>query len=414
MRDSRRPRHPAALEDFDDPSATLEMPMAPLSDRTRLIATATRRGGGRRPVNPPIERASTLLSDSVGDMRDGSLGPLYGIEGTASQAALRRAIADLEGATDCWLAPSGLMAVTLPLLALTRPGDEILTTDAVYGPVRRFLNRHQAARGISTRFHPAEASAAEIVAAIGERTRLILIESPSSLTFEMIDVPALAAEARARGIVTVMDNTWAAGLGFKPLAHAVDVSVQALTKYVGGHSDLMLGAVSAVRPEVCRALAEAVEDIGVCVSPDDAWLALRGLRTLPLRYAEQAGSALEIAGWLAARPEVSRVLYPALPGDPNHAIWSRDHFGAASLFGVVMNGGDAAAAHALLDRLTLFGLGYSWGGFESLITYETPQMAWRTSPPRLEGPLLRLHIGLEDPAELIADLDAALDGWRSA
>jgi hypothetical protein len=168
MRDSRRPRHPAALEDFDDPSATLEMPMAPLSDRTRLIATATRRGGGRRPVNPPIERASTLLSDSVGDMRDGSLGPLYGIEGTASQAALRRAIADLEGATDCWLAPSGLMAVTLPLLALTRPGDEILTTDAVYGPIRRFLNRHLAARGISTRFHPAKASAAELVAAIGK------------------------------------------------------------------------------------------------------------------------------------------------------------------------------------------------------------------------------------------------------
>ena len=385
--------------------------MAPLSDRTRLIATATRRGDGRRPVNPPIERASTLLSDSVADMRDGSLGPLYGIEGTASQTALRHAIADLEGAADCWLTPSGLMAVTLPLLALTRPGDEILTTDAVYGPVRRFLDRHMAARGVASRFYPPDATVADIVGLIGDRTRLILIESPSSLTFEMVDVPALAAEARSRGVLTVIDNTWAAGLAFKPLPHGVDVSVQALTKYVGGHSDLMLGAVSAVRTDLCKALAVAVEDIGVFASPDDAWLALRGLRSLPLRYAEQGRSALQVASWLDVRPEISRVLYPAMPNDPNHAIWSRDYAGAASLFGMVMKGGNAATAHALLDRLTLFGLGYSWGGFESLITYETPQMAWRQSPPTFEGPLLRLHVGLEDPTDLIADLEAALAGW---
>lgn len=388
--------------------------MAPLSDRTRLIASATRRGDGRRPVNPPIERASTLLSDSVADMRDATLGPLYGIEGTASQIALRRAIADLEAATDCWLAPSGLMAVTLPLLALTRPGDEILTTDAVYGPVRRFLSRHMAARGVSIRFHSADASAVEIGALIDDRTRLILIESPASLTFEMIDVPALARTARSRGVVTVIDNTWAAGLAFKPLTHGVDVSVQALTKYVGGHSDLMMGSVSATRPDICEALAQAVEDIGVFVSPDDAWLALRGLRTLPLRYAEQARSALKVARWLDARPEVSRVLYPAMPGDPNHDLWSRDYAGAASLFGVVMDGGTTASAHALLNRLTLFGLGYSWGGYESLITHETPQMAWRRSPRNLEGPLLRLHIGLEDPAELIDDLEAALEDWTKS
>ena len=388
--------------------------MDPLSDRTRLIASATRRGGGRRPVNPPIERASTMLSDAVDDMREDALGPVYGIDGTASQGALRRAIADLEGAAQCWLAPSGLAAVTLPLLALTQPGDEVLTTDAVYGPVRRFLTRYMKARGVTARFHPAEAAAEDVIAMISDRTRVLLIEAPGSLTMEMIDVPALAAAARARGVRTVMDNTWAAGLAFKPLAHGVDVSVQALTKYAGGHSDLMLGAVSAADPAVVKAIADANEDIGLCVSPDDAWLALRGLRTLPLRYAEQARSMKEVAAWLAARPEVSRILHPALPGDPGHALWARDFTGAASLFGMVMQGGDARAAHAFLEALSLFGLGYSWGGFESLITYETPQLAFREAPPVPEGPLLRIHIGLEDPKELIADLKTGLAAWRAA
>ena len=384
------------------------------SDRTRLISAATRRGQGRRPVNPPIERASTLLSDAVGDMRDASLGPLYGIDGTASQTALRQAIAELEGAAQCWLAPSGLSAVTLALLSLLKPGDEVLTTDAVYGPTRRFLDRHLGARGVVTQFHPAEASAEEIAVLITERTRVILIESPGSLTFEVIDVPRLAAVARARGVLTLMDNTWAAGLAFKPLEHGVDVSIQALTKYVGGHSDLMLGAVCARDPAVIKALDDSYEDLGLCVSPDDAWLALRGLRTLSLRYAEQARSAEEIATWLAGRPEVSRVLYPALSDDPGHALWVRDASGAASLFGVVMQGGSTRGAHAFLDALSLFGLGYSWGGFESLITYETPQMAFRVRPPMLEGPLLRLHVGLEDPADLIADLEVGLAAWRAA
>lgn len=385
-----------------------------LSDRTRLIAAATRRGDGRRPVNPPIERASTLLSDRVADMRDDTLGPVYGIEGTASQAALRTAIADLEGAEHCWLTPSGLSAVTVPILALTRPGDEVLTTDALYGPVRRFLTRHLAARGVTTRFHAPDATVEQIMAKATERTRLVLIESPASLTFEMIDVPALAAAARDRGILTVMDNTWAAGLAFKPLSHGVDVSVQALTKYAGGHSDLLLGSICASDPAVSRRLADTIEDLGLCVSPDDAWLALRGLRTLPLRYAEQARSNLKVAAWLAGRPEVARVLHPALPGDPGHALWTRDYSSAASILGVVMRGGDAGAAEAFLEALTLFGLGYSWGGFESLATHETPQLGFRASPPVLEGPLLRLHIGLEDPDELIADLQAGLAAWSAA
>lgn len=384
------------------------------ADRTRLIAGATRRGAGRRPVSPPVERASTLLNHSPVSMRDETLGPVYGIEDLSAARELRAAIAGLEGAADAWLVPSGLAAVTVPLLALLRPGDEVLVTDALYGPTRRFLNRWLAPRGVSTRFHPANASTDDVLAAITERTRVLLIESPASLSFELVDVPALAAGCSARRVLTVMDNTWAAGLAFRPLAHGVDVSVQALTKYAGGHSDLLMGSIAVADAGLGRQIAHTIEDHGWRVSPDDAWLALRGLRTLPLRYDEQARSALRVASWLQARPEVAEVLHPALPGGPGHDLWRRDYTGAASLFGVVMNGGDEAAAHALMDALQLFGLGYSWGGFESLITHETGQLASRQHPPKLHGELLRLHIGLEDPADLMADLETGLAAWSAA
>jgi cystathionine beta-lyase len=384
------------------------------SDRTRLIAPATRRGGGRRAVSPPVERASTLLNDTPEAMRDGSTGPVYGIEDLSAAQALGAALAELEGGTGAVLVPSGLAAVTLPLTALLRPGDGVLTTDACYGPTRRFLKRHLGPRGIETRFHAADATTDAILAAIDDGVRLLLIESPASLTFEMVDVPALAAACRAHGVLTVMDNTWAAGLAFKPLDHGVDVSVQAVTKYVGGHSDLLMGAIVTADAGIGRVVAETAEDLGWRVSPDDAWLALRGLRTMPLRYAEQARSAAVVARWLAARPEVARVLHPALPDDPGHALWSREYTGAASLFGVEMRGGDETAAHALMSALALFGLGYSWGGFESLITHETGQMASRQVRPTLAGPLLRLHVGLEDPADLIADLETGLAAWRAA
>lgn len=386
--------------------------MKRLSDRTRLIAGATRRGQGRRPVNPPIERASTMLSDSVAAMRDDADGPVYGLDGTGAARALRNALADLEGAADAWIVPSGLAAVTVPLLALTRPGDEVLTTDALYGPSRRFLSRWMAARGVTTRFHPAGADAATVADLIGERTRVILIESPASLTFEILDAAALAGAARARGVLTVMDNTWGAGLAFRPLAHGIDVSVQALTKYAAGHSDLLMGGIAATDPAVMRAIATTIEDMGWHVSPDDAWLALRGLRTLPLRYAEQARSAMIVAQWLSDRPEVAQVLYPPLPAAPGHDLWRRDYDGAAALMGVIMTGGDERAAHAFLDNLSLFGLGYSWGGYESLITHETGQLSLRERPPVLDGELLRLHVGLEDPADLIADLEVGLAAWR--
>ena len=384
------------------------------SDRTRLIASATRRGQGRRPVNPPLERASTMLSDTAGVMRDEAAGPTYGLSGTSAARALRQALADLEGAAEAFLVPSGLAAVTAPLLALLRPGDEVITTDAVYGPTRRFLSRYQAARGVTTRFLPGDAGAADVVAGLTGRTRLVLMESPASLTFEMVDVAAVVRACRARGVLTVVDNTWAAGLAYRPLAHGVDVSVQAVTKYVGGHSDVLMGSIAVDDPACRRAIGDVIEDLGWHVSPDDAWLALRGLRTLPLRYAEQARSALVVAEWLQGRPEVSRVLYPPLPGAAGHDLWTRDFSGAASLMGVVMKGGDGAAGAAFLDALTLFGLGYSWGGFESLITCETHQMADRAHPPTLEGELIRLHVGLEDPADLIADLEHGLAAFAAA
>ncbi|MDP3371065.1 MAG: cystathionine beta-lyase [Brevundimonas sp.] len=387
--------------------------MSDRTDRTRLIASATRRGRGRRAVAPPIERASTLLNDSPDAMRDESRGPVYGIEDLSAARELRALLAELEGAIDAWLVPSGLAAVTAPLTALLRPGDAVLTTDALYGPSRRFLKRHMGARGVTTAFHAPDAATDDILAALTDRTRVLLIESPGSLTFDMLDIPALAAGCRARGVLTVMDNTWGAGLAFRPLAWGVDVSVQAVTKYVAGHSDLLMGSIAVADPAVGRPIAETLEDLGWRVSPDDAWLALRGLRTLPLRYAEQARSALVVAEWLRARPEVADILYPALPGSTGHDLWKRDYAGAASIFGVVMQGGDEAAAHALMAALELFGLGYSWGGFESLITHETGQLAGRKAPPELAGQLLRLHVGLEEPADLIADLEVGLAAWRA-
>lgn len=388
--------------------------MPRLSDRTRLIASATRRGQGRRPVNPPLERASTMLSDDPASMQDSASGPVYGLDGTSAARELRAALADLESAGDAFLVPSGLAAVTVPLLALLRPGDEVVTSDAVYGPTRRFLSRHLAARGVATRFHPAEATTAEILSLCGEQTRLLLIESPSSLTFETVDVPALAAACKARGVLTVMDNTWAAGLAFRPLEHGIDVSVQAVTKYAAGHSDLLMGAIAVQDAGIARAILHTIEDMGWHVSPDDAWLALRGLRTLPLRYNEALKSALQVAEWLQARPEIERVLYPPLPGSVGHDLWRRDYSGGAALMGLVMKGGDKASAHALMKALSLFGMGYSWGGFESLITHETPQLAHRQYRPDLPGQLLRLHVGLEDPADLISDLEISLEAWRAA
>lgn len=387
-------------------------PKQSLALNTRLIASATQRGKGRRPVNPPIERASTMLSDDPASMTSNASGPTYGIEGGHAARQLRSALCELENAAEAYIVPSGLAAVTVPLLALLRPGDEVLCTDAVYGPSRRFITRQLGKLGFSHQFHPASASIDEIADYITPRTKVILIETPASLTFEIVDLPRLLALCRERGVTSVVDNTWAAGLALKPLDLGADVSVQALTKYVGGHSDLLMGSICAKDPKIAEQIFEVIDDNGWHVAPDDAWLALRGIRTLPLRYAQQADSALKVAQWLSLRPEIARVMYAPLPSCPTHQAWKEQFTGAASLIGLVMQGGDRTAAHRMMSALSLFGMGYSWGGFESLITNDTSQLAWRIHQPALEGEIIRIHIGLEDPDDLIADLDRGLLAWR--
>lgn len=388
-------------------------PHRPLALNTRIISTATQRGKGRRPVNPPIERASTMLSDDPATMTSSKSGPTYGIEGGHAARQLRQVMCELENATEAYLVPSGLAAVTVPLLALLRPGDEVLCTDAIYGPSRRFITRQLAKLGITHNFHPANASVDEICALVTPATKLLLIETPASLTFEMVDLRVLLGRCRAHGILTVVDNTWAAGLALKPLDIGADVSVQALTKYVGGHSDLLMGAICTKSARIAELIFETIDDNGWHVSPDDAWLALRGVRTMPLRYASQAASALKVAAWLEQQPQISRVLYAPLPSSPDHHIWKAQFSGAASLIGLVMNGGDRDSAHRLMSELTLFGMGYSWGGYESLITNDTSQLAWRIHHPQLEGEIIRLHIGLEAPEDLIHDLASGLMAWSA-
>jgi cystathionine beta-lyase len=384
-----------------------------MDERTRLLRDATRRPADRRPVNPPISRATTLLMNRAEILRDGSLGPTYGISGLEAQDALAAALAELEGAAQTLLLPTGLAAITAAVMTAVGAGDDVLVTDACYGPTRRFFERRLRRFGVTARFYAPLSPADEVLAMAGPRTRLLVMESPGSITFEVEDVPGLAAAARARGIATLVDSTYGAGLLFKPLAHGVDLSLQALSKYVGGHSDVFGGSVSVTDPTWAKRLQAVIDDLGWYVSPDDAWLTLRGLRTLAVRMPAHEVGGLEVARWLQTQPEVLRVLHPALPGCPGHGVWRRDYSGANGLFGVVLRPGPAEAVHACLNTLELFGLGFSWGGFESLATYEDAQLPQRRFHAPLGGPLLRLHVGLEAPTDLIADLRQGLDAYAA-
>lgn len=375
-----------------------------MDEETRLIRKASSSEIKAKTVNPPIQRGSTVLMPNAASLYDDDQ-MSYGITGLASPAALQAALAELEGAADVTLYPSGLAAITGALLAVLKAGDEILVVDSAYRPTRRFCDRVLKRFGVATAYYDPALSPDDLMALVTPRTRLILLEAPGSLTFEMQDVPAIAAAARARGVLTLIDNTWAAGLYFKPLAHGVSLSVQALTKYVGGHSDCFMGSVATNDPTLASLLGDAMWDIGWSVSPDDAYTMLRGLRTMTTRLPRHQESGLAIARWLQQRPEVARVLHPALPDDPGHALWKRDFTGACGLFGLTLKPVPEKAVHAFIDALELFGLGFSWGGYESLAIHCDPQLKDRTLATRLEGPLLRLHIGLETPADLITDLE---------
>jgi cysteine-S-conjugate beta-lyase len=361
-------------------------------------------------VSTPVFRATTMIFPTVADLHAAAKGEYagvsYGLHGLPTVTDLQDAITELEGGHAALAVPSGLTATTLPFLALTRPGDHVLVTDVVYGPTRRFCELHLRRMGIDvTYYDPLLGSAIE--REFRPNTKLVFVESPGSLTFEVQDVPAIATVAHAHGAVVVMDNTWATPLFFRAFDHGVDVAVHAATKYIGGHSDVLLGLIvcsAATFPAMHRLWT----DMGITASSDDCFLGLRGLRTLATRLDRQQANGLRIAQWLRERPEVKEVLHPGLPGARGHELWKRDFQGATSLFGVVLHPVAEARVAAMLDGLELFSMGWSWGGFESLIIPTYPERTRSVTTWNPGGPCLRLAIGLEDPEDLIEDLEAGL------
>ena len=366
-------------------------------------------------VNTPVYRTSTFLHPNLASLKaeiaDGKPKRFaYGRLGTPTTVSFEEAMSALEGAARTVSLPSGLSAITTAILAVCKTGDHLLMADNCYGPTRRFCGSMLKRIGVETTFYDPLIGAG-IEALFRPNTTAVYCESPGTLTFEVQDVPAIAAVAHAHGALVLMDNTWATPLCFPALSRGVDLSIQAGTKFIGGHSDVMIGTI-AVREENAKRLVSFVNELGLYASGDDCFLALRGLRTLPVRLRRHHETGLALTHWLADRPETSRILYPALEGDPGHALWKRDFLGASGLFGVVLKpvGGDALAA--MFDGLRHFGLGYSWGGYESLII---PAEFVRTARPfQAEGPVIRIHAGLEDAGDLIADLEAGFKRMAAA
>ncbi len=371
-------------------------------------------------VNPPVFHASTILSETVAEFRRRRQnwileqpGTYYGRFGTPTIEALQEAIAALEGGHRSVVYPSGLAACAGALLAFLSAGDHLLMSDTVYGPTRNFANGFLKRFGVSTTFFDPLVGRS-IESLIRPETRVIYLESPGSLTFEVQDVPAIAEAARRRGITVIADNTWGTPLYFKPFAHGVDVSVQAATKYIVGHSDAMLGAITCTK-EAWPRLKRSTHELGQTAGPDDVYLGQRGLRTLAVRLKQHWKAGVALAEWIARQPEVERVLHPALPGDPGHAIWKRDFTGACGLFGVVLKEDiTERALCAMIDGLELYGIGSSWGGFESLIVPFDPRETRTATQWPHKGPCFRIHAGLENEEDLIADLETGFERLRSS
>ena len=367
---------------------------------------------GRKPsehvgaVNTPVYRASTIIFPDSETLRTGNQAYLYGRRATPTTRALEEAICELEGGAKTVLTPSGLSACSLAILSAAGAGEQILVTDSIYGPTRQFCDRVAKRYDIETNYFPANASPAEVAALFQSNTTAIFLESPGSITFEVQDVPAITKAAHEKEIAIILDNTWATPLYFDALGHGVDYSVQAATKYFGGHADTNAGSVT-VNAKHQKRLVETHGDFGLCLSPDDAFMILRGLRTLAVRMGRQQESAIKIAHWLQTCSEVARVLYPALEGDPGYDLWNRDFTGAPGLFSIVLqNEFTPENVASFVDGLKHFGIGYSWGGFESLVL---PAHFRRTfSGPKDEGPIVRFHIGLEDSEDLMADIGVGL------
>jgi cysteine-S-conjugate beta-lyase len=380
---------------------------------TRLLhAGAPTLRGGSGPVNVPVVRTSTVrfenlaaLDDHHHRRADGERIASYGRHGLDTHRALEDAVTALEGGHRAFLAPSGLSAITLVLLALLSPGDHALVADSVYAPVRRVDHTLLHRLGITLEYF--SPSRDDLAARIRPTTRLVYLESPSSLLFEVLDLPALAAVARERGIPVATDNTWSGGWFHQPLKLGANISIQAATKYIAGHSDVMQGIVVVDSPQLARRIATAHEALGLSIGADDAYLALRGLRTLPVRLQQHQRHALEVAQWLQRHPAVERVFYPALPEDPGHALWKRDFSGASGLVSFAFRDADEPGARRFVDGLRQFAIGASWGGYESLVSLPAPERLREHSYWGGPQPVVRLHVGLEDPADLIDDLRQA-------
>ncbi len=384
-----------------------------MSDETRLIHAGSTPRPLARTVGPPVQKGSTVLLPSADALYDDDAILTYGRAGLAAQTALQEALAVLEGAVGVTLYPSGIGAIAGVLTAVLKAGDRILVADNCYKPIRRFCDHVLKRFGVDVAYFAPRTPPEQLVGEAAAATRLIFMESPGSLSFEMQDAARIAELARAKDILTALDNTWGAGLLYRPLEHGVDLSLQALTKYVGGHSDVFMGSVAARDPALVRQLIDGVHNMGWAVSGEDAYQMLRGLRTLPVRLARHGESGLAVSAWLRDQPEVAQVLNPALPGCPDHELWRRDYAGGNGLFGFVLQPGPDAAAKAFLDALEVFGLGFSWGGFESLAIWCDPQLKVRRHRVNYGGPLMRLSIGLEDPGDLIADLRKGLDAYAA-
>jgi cystathionine beta-lyase len=353
-------------------------------------------------VNTPVYRGSTVLFPTMKSLEALDQQYFYGRRGTPTQQALQDAVCALEGGSLTLLTPSGLSAITASLLAFAKAGSHVLVADSVYGPTRRFCDNVLTQFGVETTYYD-PLIGGDIAQLMRAETTAVFTESPGSLTFEVQDLPAIGEAAHAKGAVVILDNTWATPLYFKPFSHGVDVSIQSATKYIGGHADALLGTITAV-----GAAAERVHachgDLGLCPGSEDVFLSLRGLRTLGARLERHARSALELAHWLKGREEVAEIIYPALEGDSGHAIWSRDFSGAPGLFSIILKPVPKKALAAMLDGLEIFGMGYSWGGYESLVLPFDAAPVRSATTWKTAGPALRLHIGLEDVQDMQQDL----------
>src|SRR5665811_1282732 len=389
-------------------------PKSPLKPDTVLVTAGRDTKGQHGFVNPAVYHASTVLYPTAEDQVDHRSRYQYGRRGTPTSEALEQALAAIEGngCAGVALLPSGLAAISTALLSVAGAGDHILITDSVYRPTRTFCDGVFKRMGIETTYYD-PLIGADIAKLFKPNTRAVFVEAPGSQSFEMQDIPAIAKGAHAKGALVLMDNTWATPLYFRTFEKGVDLSIQAGTKYIGGHSDIMFGCVSA-NAATLPALKNTVYTMGLCVGPDDIYLALRGLRTMGVRLARHFESGLRVARWLEQRPEVQRVLHPALESDPGHKIWKRDFSGASGLFSIVFKPCAERAVYAFMHELALFGMGYSWGGFESLvILFDCAE--YRTATKWAPGgPTLRFHIGLEDPDDLLADLECGFAAMAAA